>query len=397
LFTSKYTERSNLKILSWGMQNYDQVASVRKEFNAKKRGSKLETLQNSTHWILAVIFMVETVAAVAAINQFRGAAAALEEDELIMGLPAPMAVKAGKYMITANIKMVDFLWAKMSPLLTGKENWRTDQQLKNAMVTKLFMVKFVVYYYPFYYIAFLKEHIEGCEEGGPRGCLPMLVENLCIFFGTHVCTTAANLVVPMVLTRIKIKKEVMDAVKNNPSAPTYTYLQQQAKCPPYVGDTQDFMELVLALGFVMMFSVALPVMATLSLVTNLMEMKFLAYRMMNVQQRAEPRGQEGIGAWAGIIKTVSYVAVIANAGMAVFVMHPIKDKKLEAKLAIFILIEHIAFGVIFIIQSAMPLKGTIQVVIEERNDDLADEVAGDVDSKIEVATTKEPNLSPSPK
>ena len=28
-----------------------------------------------------------------------------------------------------------------------KENWKTDQQLKGAMVGKLFIVKFVIYYF----------------------------------------------------------------------------------------------------------------------------------------------------------------------------------------------------------------------------------------------------------
>jgi hypothetical protein len=295
-------------------------------------------------------------------------------------------------MITANIKFVDILWKLLSPTLTEKENWRTDQQLKDNKVTKLFCVKFVVYYYPFYYIAFLKEHIEGCEEGGPRGCLPMLVENLCIFFATHVATTAANLIVPMVLTYFKVSGEIKTAKKNKPQA-QYTYLQAQAKCPPYLSDTDDFMDLVLAMGFVMMFSVALPVMATLSLISNMIELRFLAFRMMNVMQRSEPRGQEGIGAWEGIIRTVSYVAVIANTGMACFVMHPIKDKPLAVRLALFIVVEHVAYGSMFIIQSALPAKANLQTNIEERNDDLADEVSGDVNSLLSVPATKEPVLT----
>lgn len=265
-------------------------------------------------------------------------------------------------------------------------------EFKNNKVTKLFAVKFCVYYYPFYYIAFIKEHVEGCEEGGDRGCLPMLVENLIIFFFTHVATTAANLCVPMVMTRMTINSEIKKAKEKKPNV-KYTYLQQQAKCPEYLEDTQDFMDLVLALGFVMMFSVALPVMAFLSLVSNLIELKFLAYRMMNVQQRAEPRGQEGIGAWAGIIRFVSYVAVIANSGMACFVMHPIKDLPLWKRLSVFIAVEHIAYGSMFIIQAAIPSKSFVQNVIEERNDDLADEVSGDQNKKVDVKSSSLPSLS----
>merc|ERR1712166_308579 len=190
----------------------------------------------------------------------------------------------------------------------------------------------------------------------------------------------------MVKTRLAVRGEVLKAKTD------YSYLQQQAKCPPYLSDTQDFMDLVLALGFVMMFSVALPVMATLSLLSNLVELKFLAYRMMNVQQRSEPRGQEGIGAWSGIIKFVSYVAVIANAGMAYFVMHPIKDLVLWKRLSVFVVVEHIAFFSMAVIQGSIPDQSAEQSVIEERNGDLMDEVTGDADSKVEVKTTDLPKL-----
>merc|ERR1719183_2458014 len=39
MFTSFYQQRSNLKMLQWGMQNYSSVASVRKEFRKEKRGT----------------------------------------------------------------------------------------------------------------------------------------------------------------------------------------------------------------------------------------------------------------------------------------------------------------------------------------------------------------------
>ena len=92
------------------------------------------------------------------------------------------------------------------------------------------------------------------------------------------------------------------------------------------------MELILSLGFVMMFSVVLPVMTMLALVSNMLEIRLLGYRMANVMQRAEPRGQEGVGAWSGIVQVISTFAVICNVGLAVFAMHPLKDFDLTVKL-----------------------------------------------------------------
>merc|ERR1719198_464628 len=104
---------------------------------------------------------------------------------------------------------------------------------------------------------------------------------------------------PIVQIRWKIRREIEVAEAKFPGK-TYSYLEAQAKCPPYAGDTDDFMELVLSLGFVMMFSVIMPLMALLALLSNLLEMRLLAYRMTNVNQRPAPRGQEGIGAWQSI-------------------------------------------------------------------------------------------------
>merc|ERR1719399_2176120 len=112
----------------------------------------------------------------------------------------------------------------------------------------------------------------------------------------------------MVKTRWEIKSEIARAVqaaKSTGSSKPYSYIEAQAKCPKYEGDTNDFMELILSMGFIMMFSVELPVMTFVVLFCNLLELRLFAYRFAFVSQRAEPNGQEGIGAWADIVEAVS--------------------------------------------------------------------------------------------
>eukprot|EP00746_Dinoflagellata_sp_MGD_P005487 gnl/MRDRNA2_/MRDRNA2_110617_c0_seq1.p1 gnl/MRDRNA2_/MRDRNA2_110617_c0~~gnl/MRDRNA2_/MRDRNA2_110617_c0_seq1.p1 ORF type:complete len:766 (-),score=143.90 gnl/MRDRNA2_/MRDRNA2_110617_c0_seq1:136-2214(-) len=388
-FTSSYRQRSNMKIEQWGMKNYDSVAAVRPEFDEKKRGTTKESMQNAFHWILAVFFMFETIGAVAGINGIRHIAKGLKDGETIMGMEGKQASKMAKYMMTANIKIVDLVWKKLSPALSDCENWKTRQQLKSAKVSKLFVVKFIIYYYPFFYVAFIKEHIEGC----PKGCPEELQENLVVFFLTDIVTSIVGVVLPLLMTRRKVTSEITTAVaaaKAHGSSKPYSYLQAQAKCPKYEGDTDDFMELILSMGFIMMFSVELPVMTAMALCCNLLKLRLLAYRFAYVSQRTEPNGQEGIGAWATIVEVVSVVGVVCNAGLMVFELEPMKSFSGVKKLALFVAIEHCMLVLQRIIVAARPPKTLSQVLVEETNEDLFDDILGDDDKPVKLSDCSPP-------
>jgi hypothetical protein len=254
-------------------------------------------------------------------------------------------------------------------------------------------VKFIIYYYPFFYVAFIKEHIEGC----PKGCPEELQENLVVFFITDIVTSIAGVLVPLLMTMRTVKSEISaaaEAAKKHGSSKRYSYLQAQAKCPNYEGDTDDFMELILSMGFIMMFSVELPVMTVLALVTNLVKVRLLAYRFAYLTQRTEPNGQEGIGAWATIVEIVSVVGVVCNAGLMVFELEPMKSLDGAKKLALFIGIEHLMLVVQRVIVSARPPKTLSQTLVEETNADLVDDIHGDEDKPVRLEKCQEPIALP---
>jgi len=103
----------------------------------------------------------------------------------------------------------------------------------------------------------------------------------------------------------------------------YSYLQLQAKCPEFLEDTDDLMEIVLAMGFLLMFSVALPAMVGLAFIANFVEDKMIAHRMMYVNKRPRRLVQVGIGVWSTIIRVLSLVGVITNAAIACFVFEDV--------------------------------------------------------------------------
>merc|ERR1719389_613333 len=112
----------------------------------------------------------------------------------------------------------------------------------------------------------------------------------------------------MAYTRFQVWSELRKVnAKADPSRakPQYTYLQLQAKCPDFTEDTDDLMEIVLSLGFLVMFSVALPAMVCIAFFANFIQVKLLAFRNVYVTRRPMQVVQLGIGVWSNIIRILA--------------------------------------------------------------------------------------------
>eukprot|EP00929_Paragymnodinium_shiwhaense_P076601 TRINITY_DN393_c0_g1_i1.p1 TRINITY_DN393_c0_g1~~TRINITY_DN393_c0_g1_i1.p1 ORF type:complete len:760 (+),score=181.13 TRINITY_DN393_c0_g1_i1:92-2281(+) len=373
----------------WGTRMRLEAAKPLNTFNVKYRGTTMETLQNAFHWFLVVLFLAETGYVTGYISGLRRS---MEEDgdSSLFGLDHETSMTVAKTLVTVNIKVVAAIWQILSPWLTQRENHRTAAEQKDSRVIKLFIVKAVVYYYPFMYIAFMQKHIEGCD--GP--CISLLQENLAIFFVTQLATMFGTVAFTIVMTRFQIWWELRKATKKVNDALQYTYLQLQAKCPVYEEDTDDLMEIVLALGFLIMFSVALPSMVCIAFVANFLELKLLAFRMLYVNKRARRRVQFGIGVWTVIIRILSVIGVLTNGAIACFVYNdtPIQTLPMWKRMLTFIVLQNIIIVVRVIIEVAISPVTPAIVRAREINDIVLDELTGDVAVKYEAPSTTCPEM-----
>jgi hypothetical protein len=238
--------------------------------------------------------------------------------------------------------------------------------------------------------------------------LPELEEDLFVYFFSDMIISVLFITAPMLTTYWAVLAEIGTVLPEKqtletssteplkassdselfdspqPSATHYTYLQAQSKCPGYLGDTDDYFEFMLTLGFVMMFSVALPQMAAFSLLCNLVKLKLFAYRMTTTTKRPLPVQQEGIGAWMGIMSVFATFGVIVNSAMIIFVMHPIRNFQLQTKLVLFIVVEHVMLTLFNCVTFAIPAKDLVQEVIEEKNAEFYDFVLGESTHSVQV-------------
>jgi len=212
-------------------------------------------------------------------------------------------------------------------------------------------------------------------------CMQSLLLNLSTFYITHVLCTIVFIVVPILLLRHEIKKEMAKAAKSEES---YSLLQYQGKCAELAdynyyswggSQVEDFLELAIAFALMTSFNILLPGMTFVAFVSYLVEYRLLAYRMTLVTSRPLPARADGIGHWQGVFEVICAVAVVVNVGLGVFVLHQdipgtsLYDSMWGApsKLFHFITLEHFMLLLSFFVSAMIPSEPEDVRRIEEFN------------------------------
>ena len=69
---------------------------------------------------------------------------------------------------------------------------------------------------------------------------------------------------------------------------------------------------VLQYGFVTLFVAAFPLAPLFALINNIMEIRLDAYSFVTQARKGLAKRAQDIGAWFGILQTITYLSVISN-------------------------------------------------------------------------------------
>jgi hypothetical protein len=126
----------------------------------------------------------------------------------------------------------------------------------------------------------------------------------------------------------------------------YTYIELQAKNPPYEynswggGPVDDFLEFAIMFSVCLGFGICLPLVFPVAFAAFLVMYRLIAFRMVYVTQRPLPVGAKDIGVWSGIFNTIVVVSVFTNCGMACYVMYPARMLDDKFQTLLFSIAEH---------------------------------------------------------
>ena len=321
--------------LEWGMDGYEETEPDMPEFKGERTTSLIDgspilffpaaaRRKFEMQSIVLVVLMIGVViGCVASIY--------IIKDSLVnAGEKVNDAQTIASVINAIQIQVANYLYQLAAWELTKRENHRTLTANEDALITKIFAFQFVNSYGSFFYVGFFAEHKEfnriACESEfgccGINGCMYALGLNLAVIFGTRLMTgNVLQIIIPWIIKQVKCIVGCCTTLLTD--KPVATRPEAEFKLNRYdasVEITAAFSETAIQMGYQCLFAVALPVASTFALVSNLVEVRGSAWKLLTISQRPKPIMVEDIGAFQGIFTFLAAASVLTNMSLCKFTM-----------------------------------------------------------------------------
>lgn len=236
------------------------------------------------------------------------------------------------FLNTVSIMIMGKIYQKLAVYLTDWENHRTQTSYEDALILKLFGFQFVNSYTSLFYIAFFRQ---GTKESGVIG----KGENYSDECGeNNDCMSLLSLQVAMLMIMKPLPKLFSDVIKpwlvslwrrkccsnrvsvsGEITVSVEDYLERERN-KAELGDftLSEYNEKVLQYGFLMLFAAAFPLAPLIALLTNAIDMKVDARRLLWTNRRPVAFRAEDIGTWYSILEFLNVAGVVTNSFLVAF-------------------------------------------------------------------------------
>ncbi|XP_052828220.1 anoctamin-7 [Octopus bimaculoides] len=285
---------------------------------------------------------------------------------------------ASSFLNAVSILLLGTVYTKLANKLTCWENHRTKSSFDDALIIKLFAFHFVNSYSSCFYIAFIRgrflEHgIMGMGASYQDKCEGSCMSQLSIQVMILMLTKPfpkflKDVIIPQVIKiwrRIHVKGNFDSKVNNiddgvttegeNKKAALETWIQDEER-KPVLGDftLEEFTEKTIQYGYLMLFAASFPLAPLIALITNFIDVRVDANRLLWTYRRPLAFISQDIGMWYPILRFINTVGVISNAFLIAFTSHWSETFSLSKRLWVVIGFEHIVYGVKLLIEIMIP-------------------------------------------
>lgn len=249
---------------------------------------------------------------------------------------------AADIMNAISIGVLDFVYRIVAQKMTEYENHRTQTEVNDAMIVKLFLFSFFNSYAPAIYIAFVKKAVnDTCNSDS---CMGELGQSMAIIFTVRSMTNHVTTFLVPRMQKLSADWSAWWAKIMNPDADRVAAIkgvvseaEEQFRRPRFENVFQDYNELSTQFGFLSLFSAAFPVAPVLALLNNYVEVRSDGFKLLLSFRRPWPVGAEDIGSWYTIFDIIGVLSIFSNAGIISWTMDLMGDSMSgSSRLAIFI-------------------------------------------------------------
>ncbi|XP_075588899.1 anoctamin-8-like [Dermatophagoides farinae] len=272
-----------------------------------------------------------------------------------------------KVMFAIILNIINYFYYLIVIWLNEKEKHRNFERKENQLIVKLFLFQFLNSYLPLFYIAFYLADIDKLKEQLAAQLITRQV------IGNLNETLWPFLKESLLLAWLSSSKYSGDKCPNNDESEV-SKGELESCMYGYHSTFDDYLEIVIQYGYVMLFTPVFPLAPLCAFLNNLIEIRTDAFKLCFVYQRPfidviqcrrPPSKTITIGVWKNVLEFLSIIAIISNCAlMAIngqltglfspFFIHHQNSKHRIIIIAVFI--EHILLFIKWLIPVIFPIN-----------------------------------------
>lgn len=253
-------------------------------------------------------------------------------DEILVTYVTPVVVALPGLIYAALVWFANQLYRRLATRLTEWENHRTESQFERNRVTKLILFEFVNNFLALFYIAFYLQDIKLLRWQVVMmlmvfQVINQLTETLIPYLNKQWALRPQDTPKGIIEPDIELTNEVKKL--KCPLLESDHHLVKQAASEvllaDYEGAHEDYLELFIQFGFVLLFIVTYPLACLGALVNNVFELPVDAFKLTRINRRPPVMRVGHIGAWQPAFRILCSIAVATNCALLFLMFRTVPD------------------------------------------------------------------------
>ncbi|KNC82779.1 hypothetical protein SARC_04937 [Sphaeroforma arctica JP610] len=220
------------------------------------------------------------------------------DDNVIVGL-IPTIVHS------VAILLLNLWFAKIAEKMCEYQNWRTQEEFEASLILKRVPFEMLASYLSLFYLAFYEGDLSKLK-----------LELQALFMVDTVRRMVMEFVLPWLLQFRALKEQLKATDMKKSKSVDESELEKKVK-KAFIKDERvdfdDYIELTVQFGYIVLFAGAFPIAGFLALAGNVLEMRTDLSKHLHVCRRSASRHANNIGPWLPVLKVISDLSVLTNA------------------------------------------------------------------------------------
>ena len=196
---------------------------------------------------------------------------------------------------------MNYIYRFIAERLTEWENHETVIGFQNSLILKRFFFEAFDCYVALFYLAFYERDVDRLR-----------LELVTVFNIDTFRRVLCECILPMLLQRVSPSTRASHKKHDDTSDTTaYAPLLAESSRDDYES-FDDYMEIVIQLGYVTLFASAYPLASLIAIVANLVEIRADCFKLTHVCQRPRPMRTDTCGMWNTLVSCILWLSALTN-------------------------------------------------------------------------------------